>query len=84
MIRVAEKVEFQMETLVRVRRRSDNQLLNSCFCCYCGQNSFKMNLESLSFRDRFDILPEKGLSGASWAEDYDFIWEIPDYQNKDK
>jgi hypothetical protein len=35
-----------------------------CFDYYCGRNSLKMKLESLSYRDRFDILLEKRLSGV--------------------
>ena len=31
----------------------------------------------LSFRDRFDILLEKRISGVSWAEIYNVILEIP-------
>ncbi len=65
MIRIAEKLGFQTGTLVRVRQRNDNQLLNSYFCCRCGRNSFKMKMESLSFRDIFDILLEKRLSGVA-------------------
>jgi len=54
-----------MRTLVEVRQRNDNQLLNLYFCYYFGRNSLKMKLESFSFRDRFDILLEKRLSGVA-------------------
>ena len=36
MQRIAEKLGFQMGTLVEVRQRNDNQWPNSCFCYYCG------------------------------------------------
>ena len=36
MIRIAEKLGFQMGALVEVRQRNDNQWPNSCFCYYCG------------------------------------------------
>ena len=36
MSRIAEKLGFQMGTLVEVRQRNDNQWPNSCFCYYCG------------------------------------------------
>jgi len=35
------------------------QALVSYFCYYFGRNSYKMNLESLSLPDRFDILSGK-------------------------
>ncbi len=65
MIRIAEKLDFQMGTLAEVRQRNDNQWPNSCFGYYFGRNSLKMKLESLSFRDRFGILSEKRLSGVA-------------------
>lgn len=65
MIKIAEKLGFQMGTLVEVCQRNDSQWSNSCFCYYCGRNSLKMKLESLSYRDRFDILSEKRLSGVA-------------------
>ncbi len=65
MPRIAEKLGFQTETPGEVRQRNDNQLLNLYFCYYFGRNSLKMKLESLSFRDRFDILLEKRLSGVA-------------------
>ena len=39
MIRIAEKVGFQTETPGEVRQRNDKQLLNSCFCYYCGPHT---------------------------------------------
>jgi hypothetical protein len=63
MIRIAEKLGFQIGTLVEVRQRNDNQWPNLYFYYYFGRNSLKMKLESLSFRGRFDILLEKRLSG---------------------
>ena len=65
MPRIAEKLGFQAETPGEVRQRNDNQLLNLCFCFYFSKNSLKMKLESLSFRDRFDTLSEKRLSGVA-------------------
>ena len=62
---IAEKLGFQMGTLVGVRQRNDNQWPNSCFCHYCGWNIFKMKLETLNFWDQFDILLEKRLSGVA-------------------
>ncbi len=49
MIRIAEKLGFQMGTLVEVRQRNDNQWPNLYFCYYFGRNSLKMKLESLIF-----------------------------------
>ena len=34
--KIAEKLGFQMGTLVEVSQRNDNQRPNSCFCYYCG------------------------------------------------
>ncbi len=65
MIRIAEKLGFQMGILVEVHQRNDNQWPNSYFCNYFGRNSLKMKLESLTFRDRFDILLEKRLSSVA-------------------
>ena len=65
MPRIAEKLGFQMGTLVEVRQRNDSPWPNSCFDYYFGRNSLKMKLESLGFRDRFGILSEKRLSGVA-------------------
>ena len=65
MPRVVEKPGFQTGSMVEVCQRNDNQLLNSCFCYYCGWNSFKMKLESVSFQDRLVILLEKRLGGVA-------------------
>ena len=65
MIRISEKLGFQMGTLVGVRQRNDSPWPNSCFDYYFGRNSLKMKLESLSSRDRFDILLEKKFRGVA-------------------
>ena len=39
-------------------------------------NSLKMKLESLSFRDRVGILLGKEAQRHSWAKVNNFIWEI--------
>ena len=63
--KVEREVGFQAETPGEVRQRNDTQWLNSYFCCYFGRDSIKLKLESLSFRDRFDILLEKRLIGVA-------------------
>ncbi len=62
MLNMTVKTWFLTALVVAVRFKTNYDLINLYFYYYFGRNSLKMKLESLSFRDRFDILLEKRLS----------------------